>query len=289
MKDLVIAAACMECRPREIKRNLDITHEMTLRAKAEGAGLICFPEASLTGYLLEGIDGLYEETRQDELLAALRAMAEETGVCILAGFAEANAGKRPMIAHCVAAPGREPLFHRKTHLSPQEKVIYEAGDELGIFREAGAAFGIQLCYEGHFPEISSVMALMGAEVIFFPHASPRGLPREKAANWLRHLSARAFDNGLYVVACNQAGQFKEGMPFPAVALVLGPDGRTVAAYSGDKNNLLVAELSSELLKKTRESDMSFFLPHRRPDLYGRILGGGPWQCQKKAQGSPLRS
>lgn len=276
MKDIVVAAACMECRPRELKRNLDLTHEMSLRAKAEGASMVCFPEASLTGYLLEGIEGLYEETSQEELVGQLKMIAEETGLCLLAGLVDVLSGPRPMIAHCVAAPGKEVHFHRKTHLSMQEKKIYQPGDEIRVFEDSGVAFGIQLCYEGHFPEVSSVMALMGAELIFFPHASPRGLPTEKAASWLRHLSARAFDNGLFVVACNQAGEMRRGVPFPAVAMAIGPDGRKIAAFEGDGDGLLKAELSSELLRKTRESDMAFFLKARRPELYTKLLSKGPF-------------
>jgi N-carbamoylputrescine amidase len=278
MKDIVVAAACMECKPRELRRNLDLTYEMSLKAKAEGASIVCFPEASLTGYLLEGIEGLYEEMPQEELVAQLKMIAEETGLCLLAGLVDVLSGPRPMISHCVAVPGRDALFHRKTHLSVQEKKTYQPGDEIRIFEEAGVAFGIQLCYEGHFPELSSVMALMGAELIFFPHASPRGLPMEKTASWLRHLSARAFDNGLFVVACNQAGEMRKGVPFPAVAMILGPDGRKIAAFEGGGNYILKAGLNSELLKRTRENDMAFFLKARRPELYAKLLSKGPFSA-----------
>ncbi len=70
--------------------------------------------------------------------------------------------------------------------------------------------GIQLCYDAHFPELSTRMAVNGADIIFMPHASPRGTPSQKLTSWLRHLTARAFDNGVFIVACNQNGDNQKG-------------------------------------------------------------------------------
>ena len=67
-----------------------------------------------------------------------------------------------------------------------------------MFHEGDLTFGLELCYESHFPEISTVLCLKGAEILFMPHASPRGEPDEKMKSWLRHLPSRAFDNGVFV-------------------------------------------------------------------------------------------
>jgi N-carbamoylputrescine amidase len=91
---------------------------------------------------------------------------------------------------------------------------------------------------------------MGADVIFMPHASPRGTPTQKFNSWMRHLPARAFDNSLYVVACNQ-----------------NPSGRIVKKNTGGKEHMIVADLKAEELEKVRGHRMRYFLPNRRPDLY----------------------
>lgn len=275
MKDMLVAAVCMEAVPFEVKRNLDLTYEIALKAASEGAVIACFPELSLTGYMLDGLEGIYGSEGGEELLGYLGDIANETGLILMAGLVEVRKGRRPMIAHSVAVPGGPVMLHRKTHLSPQEKRVYEAGDEIRVFSEKGSTFGIQLCYEGHFPEISAIMALMGAEVIFFPHASPRGLPDEKITSWLRHLRARAYDNSIYVVACNQAGTLRAGVQFPGVALVLKPDGKILASYAGQGPHILFAELKAGLFSETRGHEMKFFLPSRRPELYAGILKSGP--------------
>jgi N-carbamoylputrescine amidase len=115
------------------------------------------------------------------------------------------------------------------------------------------------------------MALIGADILFVPHASPRGNPEEKLQSWLRHLEARAFDNGVFVLACNQVGKTEEGFWFPGVAVVLGPDGRVLAKYVGEEEKILFATLDAEMLHDVRLHRMKYFLPQRRPELYKRIL------------------
>jgi predicted amidohydrolase len=116
------------------------------------------------------------------------------------------------------------------------------------------------------------MALMGADIIFIPHASPRGDAEGKLQGWLRHLTARAFDNGVFVVACNQVGQTDEGFSFPGAAVILGPNGQELARYAGEEEMILFATLEADMLKEVREHRMRYFIPSRRPDLYKRIIG-----------------
>jgi N-carbamoylputrescine amidase len=141
-----------------------------------------------------------------------------------------------------------------------------------LFREGPVSYGIQLRYESHFPELSTMMALMGADIIFFPHASPRGSPEEKLQSWLRHLPARAFDNALFVIACNQAGSSGGKYSFPATALALDPQGRIMATHTGGEHVMVIA-LDLEILHEARGHRMKYFLPRRRPSMY-RVLAGG---------------
>jgi N-carbamoylputrescine amidase len=169
--------------------------------------------------------------------------------------------------------------YRKTHLSPPEREIFRPGEELKTYAHQGIAFGIELCYESHFPEISTVLALQGAEILFLPHASPRGTPEGKLGSWLRHLPSRAFDNSVFVVACNQTGGSADGASFPGVALMLDPAGKLIASRAEEQEGMLIADLKAEDLAQTRNHRMKYFLPSRRPDLYGVLVsqesGGQP--------------
>ncbi len=85
---------------------------------------------------------------------------------------------------------------------------------------------------------------------------------------MRHLPARAFDNGIYVVAVNQAGPNVDGLDFPGLAMVLDPLGKVTAKHIGGEG-MLVADLSADHLNKVRSHRMQNFLPYRRPGVYAR--------------------
>jgi predicted amidohydrolase len=170
-------------------------------------------------------------------------------------------------SHLVAEPQGVAGVYRKIHIAPPEVDIFSAGDVVPLFTVKGVKLGIQLCYDVHFPELSTRMATAGADVIFMPHASPHGKPVEKFDSWMRHLPARAFDNGLFVVACNQTGNNQKGLMFPGLSVILDPAGRIIQKNIGEKEHIVFADLKAADLKKVRGHRMRYFLPNRRPELY----------------------
>jgi N-carbamoylputrescine amidase len=203
----------------------------------------------------------------ERVVARLVQSARGMGIVLMAGLIEAMDEGNPYLTQIIAGPDGLIGAYRKTHLAPTETINYRPGHKIEVFRVGNTLFGVQLCYEGHFPEISTQMALMGADMVFIPHASPRGTPEEKLESWMRHLPARAFDNGLFVIACNQTGTCGGGLTFPGVAVVFGPDGRLLARYMGMEEQILYAILKDETLQDIRTHRMKYFLPGRRPSLY----------------------
>ncbi|MCP4692284.1 MAG: hypothetical protein GY859_29840, partial [Desulfobacterales bacterium] len=128
------------------------------------------------------------------------------------------------------------------------------------------------CYDAHFPELSTHMAVNGADLIFIPHASPRGTSAEKYESWMRHLTARAYDNGVFILACNQTGDNEQGLDFPGLAMVLAPTGKILGKDVSGKEVIMVADLKAADLERVRAHRMAYFLPHRRPDLYAKATG-----------------
>jgi len=268
--DLTIAAVCMNSPLGEIEKNLQRMETFVKEAARAGADLICFPELSVTGYRLENPAEIYAGFRPEKVLERVEEMARAYGMILLAGMVEPSDGAKPYISQLIAGPDGLLGVYRKTHLSPNEKATYMSGRKLEVFTVKGARFGVQLCYESHFPEISTIMALQGAEILLIPHASPRGSPAEKAESWLRHLPSRAFDNGLYVVANNQVGNNRNGFLFPGVAMALNPSGRVLGSYRGYEEKMMWVHLTGEELDETRKHSMKYFLPNRRPELYQEI-------------------
>jgi len=271
MKDIKIAAVCMKSLPRKIDRNLDRIESFVQEASGRGVNIICFPELAITGYILENPHNIYSRIQSEEIIEKVISMAQTDGLIIIVGMIEITDDPKPYISQVVASPDGLLGIYRKTHLSPQEKESYGAGEKLDVFKNRDVTFGVQLCYEAHFPEISTVMALKGADIIFMPHASPRGTPEEKMQSWLRHLTSRAFDNGLYVVACNQVGETRKGFSFPGVAIALNPAGNVIARYGGNQEKMLLVDLKQSEVQEIRAHRMRYFIPNRRPELYGDLF------------------
>ena len=271
MDDLKVAAVCMNAEPGKVEKNLDRVRSLTLEASTEGSDVVCFPELSVTGYTLKNAGNVYEEPDSDTVIDQLLVIAKDAQLLLLAGLIEHSSQEGPFITQLVAGPDGLIGRYRKSHLSSNEKDIYRSGEKIEVYSYRDTLLGVQLCYEAHFPEISTVMALMGADILVIPHASPRGDAEGKLNSWLRHLTARAFDNGVFVVACNQVGNTDEGFFFPGVAVVIGPDGQVLAKHTGRDESILYATLEAALLTDVRKHRMKYFLPGRRPELYGKIV------------------
>jgi N-carbamoylputrescine amidase len=270
MRDVKVALAVMNCKPGEPDYNFSRTVGFVREASRLGAELVCFPEASLTGYGFRREDSGMALPLDHPLVRALESLSREHNMVLLVGLME-RASHGLYLTHLVIGPGGERALYRKVNLGPPERGIFLSGNTVDVFCLQGITFGLGLCYDAHFPEHSTAIALQGADLILFPHASPGGSPQEKLARWMRYLPARAVDNGTFVLACNQTGEGLGHLRFPGVAVLLNPRGRVMESYAGMEEKLLIAELRASELEDLRAHPMAYFLPFRRPEIYMKIL------------------
>jgi predicted amidohydrolase len=267
MQDIRIAAVIFNSIVNQVQNNLERMASWIRRAKKQGAQLICFPEMTVTGYSTRPAIKDAAEAVPGPISRHLQELAHDHQTIILAGMAEKDEEGRVFATHLVVTSEKISGVYRKIHIAPPERGIFSPGDTVSLFEAAGIKLGIQLCYDAHFPELSTRMALGGADVIFMPHASPRGTPQEKFNSWMRHLTARAFDNGVFIVACNQIGKNQKGLEFPGLAVVIGPSGNLLKDKTTERESMLVADLKADDLADVRGHKMRYFLPNRRPELY----------------------
>ena len=267
MKDIRIAAVIFNSAVGQVRHNLARMLPWIKKAKKEGADLICFPELNVTGYSTKPEIQGCAESIPGPVSECLVQMAHENQIVILAGMVEKDEKGRIFASHLVVTPKNVSGIYRKTHIAPPERDIFTPGNSVPLFEVQAVKFGIQLCYDAHFPELSTRMAVEGADIIFIPHASPRGTPTEKFNSWMRHLTARAFDNSAFIVACNQVGENQNGLYFPGVAVIIDPSGEIIEKNIGDKDGMIIADLKADALEAVRGHRMRYFLPNRRPELY----------------------
>lgn len=267
MRDVRIAMVVCNCPVGLIADNLAAMENWVSRAVAKKAAIVCFPELNISGYSSRPEILGYAQTIPGPASDRVITLAVESGVTLLAGLVEKDDAGRYYASHMVAEPDGALGIYRKLHIAPPEQPHFTAGDQIPLFESKGITFGIQLCYDAHFPELSSHMAQKGAELIFLPHASPRGDAASKHQSWMRHLPARAYDNSLFVAAVNQTGPNGLGLTFPGNGVILGPSGNIFAQGLNGEEDLILADLTAEQLEQVRGHAMRYFFPNRRPELY----------------------
>ena len=267
MKDIRIAAVVCRCPVGQVKRNLEQVRYWSLRARKKKAALVCFPELNLTGYSNRKTIADYAISANGWEIASLTDLARDQQITLLVGFAEKADTGKIYASHMVITPEGRTGLYRKLHLAPPETDHFSPGETLPVFHGSEIRFGIQLCYDAHFPELSTRMAAAGIDVLFIPHASPRGQAMDKHQSWMRHLPARAFDNGLFVVACNQTGDNENGLVFPGNAVIFSPSGEVIQTRLSGDSGMLVADLTADRIHHVRSHRMRYFFPNRRPGIY----------------------
>jgi N-carbamoylputrescine amidase len=267
MQDIRIAAVISRSVAGDVRRNLDAMQPWIKASREAGAAVVCFPEMNITGYTNHREINDSAEPLPGPISRDLSKVSKNHGITILAGILERDETGRIFPCHLVIRPDGFVGGYRKLHIAPPEQGIFTPGDNIPLFDVSGLRFGIQLCYDAHFPELSTQMAINGAELIFIPHASPRGTPKDKYRSWMRHLTARAFDNSLFIVACNQSGDNGKGLDFPGIAVIIGPSGEVIEKNLSGKESMVVLDLKARDLERVRGHRMRYFLPNRRPELY----------------------
>ncbi|WP_031515963.1 nitrilase family protein [Desulfofalx alkaliphila] len=276
MQKTKIALVQMNAPFGEIESNLRKISNFIMEAHRQRVDIICFPELALMGYSRDQ-SHLHAEHIPGESSRYIVDLAQRYGITVLLGMAEKSTqANKPYITQLIAMPDGSYHKYRKTHLGGSEQPYFTAGDAIPVFKTGKAVFGVQICWDLHFPEVSTIMSLQGAEIIFAPHASPC-VAGDRKELWLKYLTARAYDNAVYLAACNLIGNSSQGHPFAGGNLVIDPKGNVIADDFNNEEGMLVVDLDEGLINKIRYERTTsmryiFHLDARRPDLYEKYKG-----------------
>jgi len=245
MKTVRIAAA----QPPEIRDDIPAAlaclGEFAARAEAEGARLLCFPEAFLQGYLLDEVSArrVALDLSSPQFEALLRQFPK-TGPMIVVGMIEVAEGRlfnTALVVERGAVVGR----YRKIHLLGGEKV-FGPGREQAAFEVDGLRFGINICYDTNFPEAARGVADLGASVIVC--SANNMMPRQRAEVYRDVHNAvrgeRCRETGLWLISSDVTGE-RDGRIAWGPTAVLNPEGQVVAQLPLDEAGLLVFDMPLE--------------------------------------------
>lgn len=273
--DCRIGLVQMESRVGETERNFKKITHLAGAAQKQEISLLCFPECALDGYSPQNASEM-GDTLDSIWVGQLKECSQDLGITLLVGMVEQRKGQnKPYISHVILSPKEEPNVYRKAHLGRSELEYFSPGDRFPIFSAHGTTFAVGICWDWHFPEMAAIYSLKGAEVLFAPHASPM-VAGDRKEIWLRYLGARAYDNSVYLGACNLIGSNGKAKDFSGGALVIGPKGDLVSQSSMSEEGILTATLLADRINHIRRQDRtsmrdSFFLADRRKELYQELI------------------
>lgn len=196
--------------------------------------LIVLPEMFATGFSMN--EAITAEEPGGETESFLRALAAETGCCVLGGLIVRQNGAPRNQALAISPQGE--ILARYTKQRPfspaQEDITYPAGDQAVVFDWGGFRIAPLICYDLRFPELFRAAAAQGATL--FAVIANWPAPRHTHKTIL--LQARAIENQAFVVGVNRAGRdpFHE---YAGQSIVIDPQGGILGqAGSGEECLLL---------------------------------------------------
>ena len=259
-----IAVAQISCSLGDPEANLLNVREFSRRAKEAGAELVVFPEMTDTGYSMPVIR-THANYWKNGFVSKLKETARKLSIAIVSGVSERDGSAIYNSQVLIDSHGEIPAKYRKTHLyavAPvEEQKCFAAGDCLANFELGGVHFGFSICYDLRFPEMYRKLATeqnVGAFLI----SSAWPFPRDEHFRVLAQ--ARAIENQSYVIASNRVGK-DDDLWFCGNSAIIDPRGVVIASASSDREELINADVSEELVRSVRNRVQS--LVHRREDLY----------------------
>ena len=274
----VVRAALVQTNWTGDKESMIVAHEEYARqAAAQGAKVMCFQELFYGPYFCQVQDAKYYEYAESipgPTTERFQALAAELGmVLVLPMYEEEQPGILYNTAAVVDADGTYLGKYRKNHI-PQvkgfwEKFYFRPGN-LGypVFQTAVGLVGVYICYDRHFPEGWRALGLNGAQIVFNPSATHRGL---SAYLWQLEQPASAVANEYFVGAINRVGIEAEigDNDFYGTSYFVDPEGKFVGEPADPyKPELVVRDLDMDLLAEVR--NRWAFYRDRRPDAYGDL-------------------
>ncbi|MEX2297833.1 MAG: carbon-nitrogen hydrolase family protein [Dongiaceae bacterium] len=212
----------------------------------DAVDLVVCPELFLSGYNIGSRVADLAEPPDGPFGNGIAALAREYGTAILYGYPELDNGRRHNAAACFDSSGHLIANHRKLGLPNEyERSHFACGDGFTFCEIGGWKIGVLVCYDIEFPETVRACALGGAEIV----VAPTALKAEWSFVARRMIPTRAFENGVFVVYANYAGQ-EGAFTYLGESCVIGPDGSDLAR-GGSGEEMLLATLDASLIAAAR--------------------------------------
>jgi predicted amidohydrolase len=231
---------CADVPPRNIKvgtmyfrppgptvdKNISLMSDMLDKAGRAGCDIICLPEGWPTCDTGLGMQKVEANTLGGSASVMMSKKAKEYGMYIVSGLYSWEGDTLKNIAVLYDREGRIQGIYEKVQLPDSETEMGAVpGTEFPVFETDFGKIGILICWDIAFPEISRILALNGAEILFCPIW---GDVRGTTEAWKVTARSRAIDNGVYLIT----------NIFDGHSVIVNPAG-DILQESGTQGTLLI--------------------------------------------------
>jgi len=254
-------------------------------AAAEGAQIVLLQELFETPYFcIEQSDkhlALASSVEENASIRRLREVAAELKLVLPVSWFE-RAGRVTFNSVAIIdADGSLLGTYRKSHIPNgigyQEKQYFTPGDTgFRVWETRYGTIGVGICWDQWFPEAARAMALMGAEILFYPSAigTDPDMGIDALGPWQRVMQGHAVANSVPLVACNRVGVERATtnnleLAFFGGSFIADQQGNKVQEADRSSEAVLVHSFDLDACRRYREIWSLF--RDRRPDLYGALL------------------
>ncbi len=263
--------------------NIAIVEDGVTKAAARGAKIILPSELFEGPYFCSVEDeALFARARpidEHPAVLAMQRLAKDQGVYIPTSFFERDGQHYYNTLAMIDDQGEIMGVYRKSHIPDgpgyEEKYYFRPGNSgFKVWKTRYGTIGVGICWDQWYPETARVMALMGAEMLFYPTAigsEPYDAELDTSRMWRRAMQGHAVSNCMPVIAANRIGTETTAagdQKFYGHSFISDEWGDLVSEVEDWQSGAIVATLDLEQARKHR-AGMGFFRD-RRPELYGRI-------------------
>ena len=289
MRNVTVATTQMACS-WNIQQNIATATELVIKAANAGANIILLQELFETPYFCQVHDFDYftlaTSVEDNAAINHFKQLAKDLDVVLPISFYEKSGNTFFNSVTVIDADGEILGTYRKTHIPDgipyAEKFYFTPGDTgFKVWQTKYAKIGVGICWDQWFPECARSMALMGAEILFYPTAigDEPTLDIDSKGHWQRCMQGHAAANLMPVVAANRIGTetiTQNGndsvMAFYGSSFITDVRGEIIQEASKDKEEILSTTFDLDQLAIERQQWGVF--RDRRPSMYGMLLTHG---------------
>lgn len=278
-----VAAIQMKCS-EHVNTNILRAEQMIRDAASQGAQIILLQELFASLYFCQEENNIHFDLAEDietsAMLSRFQTLAKELNVVLPISFFEKSNNAYYNSIVIFDADGQNLGLYRKSHIPDgpgyEEKYYFTPGDTgFQVWDTKFAKIGVAICWDQWFTEPARIMALEGAQILFYPTAigsEPSNAEEDSKDRWQKCMIGHSIANVVAVVASNRVGVEIFGnseITFYGSSFVANHKGEFLATADRSSEEIVVADIDLNAIQNDRH-DWPFFRD-RRPDLYSTIL------------------